>query len=379
MLGNELLNEPREVIDGLKGVLVAKTALSSVNGTEGKLTVCGYDIEEFASNATFEEAVYLLWNQKRASASELQLFKHELALNRELSILTLDLIKQLVNQNLQVLEVLQIAVASMLPLIKDHDSNNLNIMLIAKFPTIIAYFWRLKHSNKIIRPKPELGHVENFFYMINGELPSEKYIKPLEMYLITVMDHGMNASTFTSRCIISSGSDIISAVLGALGSLKGPLHGGAPGPVLEMVLSIQKTNGLEAYLREILESGERIMGFGHRIYKTRDPRADVLKKAGSDFYKDNKTEIFDLFNSVEIKALELLKEYKFGREIHTNVEFYTAFLLYGLGFESELFTPLFAMARLAGWIAHAEEQKLEKSIIRPDSLYIGEYNKKWEL
>ena len=222
-----------------------------------------------------------------------------------------------------------------------------------------------------------MGYVENFLYMLEAKEPEQKRVRALETYLITVMDHGMNASTFVSRCIASSDSDLLSAVLGALGSLKGPKHGGAPGPALELVLEVTKSKDPESYLRNILEKGERLPGFGHRIYKTRDPRADVLKQAGETFYTEKEKDINEMFKKTEQLALQLLHTYKPGRELHTNVEFYTAYLLHGIGIDQELFTPIFAMSRVVGWLAHAKEQQKENLLIRPESLYTGEYGKQW--
>ena len=231
----------------------------------------------------------------------------------------------------------------------------------------------------IIEPNIELGHAENFLYMLKGMVPDKNQAKALETYLITVMDHGMNASTFVSRCIASSDSDLLSAVLGAVGSLKGPKHGGAPGPALKLVLDVSKSDNAEQFIKNLLEKGVRIPGFGHRVYKTRDPRADVLKKAGENFYTGNESDLSQKFIETEQLVLKLLNEYKPGRQLFTNVEFYTAYLLNGLGIEEELFTPLFATARVVGWLGHAKEQIKEDLIIRPKSFYIGEYNKKWSL
>ncbi|MHA2335692.1 MAG: citrate/2-methylcitrate synthase [Candidatus Hodarchaeales archaeon] len=362
-----------------KNNLSTQTILSGIDGMKGTLTISGYSIQELASNATFEEAVYILWNQKQPTKDELVKFSFKLTTYRELSPLTENLIRTLVSQNVLAMEVLQVAISTLLVHIKDKmDFHMLKLLVIAKFPTIIAYYVRIKSGKEIIKPDKKLGHVENFLYMLNRNAPSKKYVKALETYLITVLDHGLNASTFTSRCIISSNSDIVSTVIGALGSLKGSIHGGAPGPVLEMVLAVKDQHNIEQHLRNILEKGKRLMGFGHRVYKTRDPRADVLKEAGKYFYEDNKIDVRELFTKVEEIALKLLEEYKPGRQLYTNVEFYTAYLLYGLGFENELFSPIFAMSRVAGWIAHAEEQRKENSLIRPKAMYIGQYGKKWK-
>ncbi len=214
--------------------------------------------------------------------------------------------------------------------------------------------------------------------MLTGELPNSERVRALETYLNTVIDHGLNASTFTARVIISTGSDLVSAVVGAIGALKGPLHGGAPGPALDMVFEIADAARAEDVLRRKLESGERLMGFGHRVYKVRDPRADVLARAAERlFTRAGDMSLYTLARAVEREALRLLELYKPGRRLQTNVEFYTALLLHGLGFEVSLFTPTFAASRVSGWIAHALEQQRTNRIIRPQSEYTGPRDRTW--
>jgi citrate synthase len=215
--------------------------------------------------------------------------------------------------------------------------------------------------------------------MLFGERPSTAAVRGLETYLNTVADHGLNASTFTCRVIVATRSDLVSAVTGAIGALKGPLHGGAPGPALDMVFEIGTAERAEPYLRAKLERGERLMGFGHRIYKVRDPRAEVLGAAARSFYaaEEDKRKLYELATAVEESAVRLLAEYKPGRNLQTNVEFYTALLLHGLGLPVDLFTPTFAMGRAAGWVAHAEEQLATGRMIRPASEYVGARNRQW--
>jgi citrate synthase len=203
-------------------------------------------------------------------------------------------------------------------------------------------------------------------------------VRGLETYLNTVADHGMNASTFTARVIISTQSDLVSAIVGALGALKGPLHGGAPGPALDMVFEIGETANAETYLRQKLEQGERLMGFGHRIYKVRDPRAEVLSAAAARMYRGNGHQpLYRLASQVEQTAIALLAEYKPGRNLQTNVEFYTALLLHGLDLTPDLFTPTFAIGRIAGWTAHCFEQQYLNRLIRPQSVYVGPRQRQW--
>jgi citrate synthase len=203
-------------------------------------------------------------------------------------------------------------------------------------------------------------------------------VRGLETYLNTVIDHGLNASTFTARVIISTGSDLVSAITGAIGALKGPLHGGAPGPALDMVFAIGTPANAEPYIRAELAAGRRLMGFGHRVYKVRDPRADVLAAAAETMFRDGgDLALYKLARAVEATALRILAEHKPERRLQTNVEFYTALLLHGLGLPTELFTPLFAVSRTAGWLAHAFEQRRTGKLIRPQSLYTGRRGRKW--
>jgi citrate synthase len=258
------------------------------------------------------------------------------------------------------------------------DEQDDAVTLVAAFPTIVATFWRLLEGKAPLEPREDLGHAASFLYLLSGEEPEPERVRGLETYLNTVSDHGLNASTFTARVIVSTRSDLISAVTGAIGALKGPLHGGAPGPALNMVFEIGTPDRAEAVLREKLERGERLMGFGHRVYRVRDPRADVLGRAAERFYlHGGDKSLYDLARSVEATALRLLRERKPDRRLDTNVEFYTALLLHGLDLPTELFTPAFAVGRVAGWTAHGLEQLAHGRLIRPQSEYVGERGRRW--
>jgi citrate synthase len=220
--------------------------------------------------------------------------------------------------------------------------------------------------------REDLGHAAHYLHQVFGVVPEPEQVRSLETYLNTVCDHGLNASTFTARVIVSTRSDVISAVTGAVGALKGPLHGGAPGPALDMVLEIGTADRAEPFIRAKLARGERLMGFGHRIYRVRDPRADVLAAAAERFYSTaGDRGLYQLARSVEATALRLLAEHKPDRRLDTNVEFYTALLLHGLGLPVELFTPTFAVGRMLGWTAHCLEQLRDARLIRPQSRYVG--------
>lgn len=364
-------------VPGLEGVVAAQTRLSSVDGQAGELIIAGFPVEELAGQATFEETVYLLWHDSLSTPTQLAEFREVLTARRELSPVTLELLRGAASQKVAVIDALRMA-AGTLSLQPRDDPEQQALALVAAFPTIIAAYWRLLNGQEPLAPRPDLGHAANYLAMLFGQTPRAEHIRGLETYLNTIMDHGMNASTFTARVIISTQSDLISAVVGALGALKGPLHGGAPGPALDMVFEIGDAANAEAYLRQKLERGERLMGFGHRIYKVRDPRAEVLSAAVARMFQGNGHQgLYSLSRQVEQTAVALLAEYKPGRNLQTNVEFYTALLLHGLGLTADLFTPTFAIGRVAGWIAHCFEQQHIGRLIRPQSVYIGPKDRSW--
>ncbi|MGH3147080.1 MAG: citrate/2-methylcitrate synthase, partial [Rubrobacter sp.] len=286
----------------------------------------------------------------------------------------LELLRAVAAEGVPAMDALRMAAGTMMP----GTSYDEAIALVARLPTIVAAYGRLLAGEEPVAPDPGLGHAANYLYMLTGEAPGEEFARALETYLNTVSDHGMNASTFVARVIVSTRSDVVSAVAGAIGALKGPLHGGAPGPALDVVFEIGEAERAERILREKLGRGERLMGFGHRIYRVRDPRADVLAAAAKRLYDtEGDAELYELALSVEQTALRLLAEHRPGRNLQTNVEFYTALLLHGLGLPSQLFSPTFAVGRVAGWTAHCFEQQGSDRLIRPQSAYIGERDRRW--
>lgn len=360
---------------GLEGVVAAATRLSHVDGERGELIIGGFALEELAANATFEEAVWLLWHGRLPLASELAAFRAELAARRTLPAASLSLLHDCARQGVDPMDALRISTGTIsLGSLAGSEPTT----ILAALPTIVAAYARLRRGGEPIAPRPDLSHAANYLYMLDGSLPDAERTRALETYLNTVIDHGLNASTFTCRVITSTGSDLVSAVVGAIGALKGPLHGGAPGPALEMVFEIGDSSRAEAVLRRKIEAGDRLMGFGHRVYKVRDPRADVLAVAAERlFTRGGDTALYRLARDVETVALRLLEEYKPGRRLQTNVEFYTALLLHGLGLDVPLFTPTFAIGRAGGWIAHALEQRAANRLIRPSSAYVGPRGLTW--
>ena len=357
---------------GLKGIIAAETRLSGVDGEAGELVIAGYPLEEIAERASFEEVVYLLWNGELPDEPILAKFTHKLGECRALSGTTLRVLRDAADKKLSVIDALRLAVATF----SSEDDFSDAQTLVAVLPTVVATYWCLLYEKEPVNSDPELSHVANFLYMLSGNIPNDIQTRALTTYLNTVADHGMNASTFTARVIASTRSDFISAVIGAIGALKGPIHGGAPGPVLLMLEEIGEIKNAESVLRAKLDAGQRLMGFGHAIYRVRDPRADVLARTAKAFFEAD-ADLYTLAMHVEQTALDLLNEYKPCRRLQTNVEFYTALLLRGLGFHPDLFTPIFAIGRVVGWTAHCFEQRALDRIFRPESIYCGDKNGQW--
>jgi citrate synthase len=363
---------------GLEDITVAETRLSRIDGEAGELIIGGYPLDELAREATFEETVYLLRHDRLPTADELTDFRAELAGHRELPDGTRAVLRAAAQAGKPPMDALRMGMASANLDQEKDDPERDATLLVAQTPTIVATYWRLRNDEEPLDPRTDLSHAANYLYMLTGEEPSDAQIQGLETYLNAVSDHGLNASTFTARAIVSTEADVVSAVTGAIGALKGPLHGGAPGPVLDMLTDIQESGDAESYIRETLEAGDRIMGFGHRVYTVRDPRAAVLSEAAEAFYdKADDSEFFALARDVEDTASDLLADYKPDQDLNTNVEFYTAVLLHGIGIPNDLFTTNFAIARVGGWTAHCIEQLADNRLIRPRGKYIGATGRTW--
>jgi len=362
---------------GLDGVVAARTRLSHVDGQAGELIIGGYELKELAGRVSFEEAAHLLWRGALPDRAALAELRREIAALRSLPDETLRVVRAAAKA--APIDALRMACATLSLDLADPDNISPTAdlaaakMLTARFPTIVAAHARVSEGKDPIPPRADLSRAANFLYMVHGKEPDPIGARALDTYWVTVMDHGMNASTFTSRVIASTRSDMVSAVTGAIGALKGPLHGGAPGPVLDMLVEIRSADRAEAWVRNELAAGRRIMGFGHRVYKVRDPRAEVLRKVAEEMstahLEDHK--LFDLARAVEGTALKVLDEVKPGRNLRTNVEFYTALVLQSLGLKPRSFVATFACGRIAGWCAHVIEQHAEDHLIRPQSEYIG--------
>lgn len=362
---------------GLEGVVVARTQLSDVDGQAGVLTVRGYNIEELAGHATFEETAWLLWHGALPNSEELKALHDRLAQYRTLPEETVAAI-ELAARRMGPMDALQFIVGSLI--VDDPDpedaSREANLMraekLVARVPVIVAGYHRLRTGETMVEHRPDCGIAANFLYQLMGQESAAGEVKGLDTYLVTVADHSMNASTFSARVIASTASDMYSAVTGAIGALKGKLHGGAPGPALEMIEQIGRPERAEEWMRQAVSRGQRLMGFGHRIYKVRDPRAEVLYQAAELLADETgEQEALALAREVERVGVQVLAERKPGRNLNTNVEFYTALLLRELGLPQDLFTATFAIGRTAGWTAHVLEQQESGRLIRPQSQYVG--------
>lgn len=382
-----------EIARGLAGIVVTESRLSRVDGEAGELIIGGYALEDLAPFAEFEETLFLLWNDRLPTAKELTDLKADLTSKRELPTATKSLLKEAARSGMVPMDALRLGVDSLSladPSPQD-DSRQANLerakAIAAAATCIVATYWRLLRGEEPVDPSPDLGHAANYLYMLTGQAPHPDAVRGLETYLNTVIDHGMNASTFTARVIISTGSDMYSAIVGAIGALKGPLHGGAPGPALDMVFMLQERSKLsgkpireeaDAYVREVVSSDGRIMGFGHRVYKVRDPRADVLGAAAEKMFQGaGDSQVYQDARAVEEVVVRVLEELKPGRRLQTNVEYYTALVLHGVGLETELFTPTFGISRTGGWTANVLEQIDEHRLIRPRVAYSGDVGRKW--
>ena len=351
--------------------MAAATRLSHVDGEAGRLILAGYAAEDLAPRVSFEEIAHLFLEGQLPEAAEQAAWAQRLAERRPLPGAVIELLREAAAANTLPMDALLMA-APLLRLGHREDARTDALTAIAAFPTIIGAYWRLRQGKEPVPVRSDLPHAAHYLHQLFGEEPTAERTRALETYLNTVCDHGLNASTFTARVIVSTRSDVIAAIAGAVGALKGPLHGGAPGPALEMVFEAGSPEHAEAVIRARLDRGERLMGFGHRVYRVRDPRADILARAAERFYANGgDRQLYDLARAVESTALRLLRERKPERRLDTNVEFYTALLLHGLGLPAELFTPTFAVGRVLGWAAHCLEQLREGKLIRPQSEYIG--------
>jgi citrate synthase len=364
---------------GLDGIVAFSTTKSFIDGQKGELIYAGYNIDTLAENATFEEVCFLLWNDRLPNQSELDELKKELIGQRELPAPVLEYIKS-TNKKAEPMAVVRTAVSMLADFevdsTGDKDKDNLKhaISMTAQIPTIIAAFDRARQGKEIVAPLKEGSTAFNFLYMLNGEKPGEAAEKTMDLCLILHAEHGMNASTFTARTICATESDMFSSITGAIGALKGPLHGGANTAVMNTLLELQKQGDKAdavAFTKEKLAKKEKIMGFGHRVYKTFDPRAFHLRKMSKELSEETGHQ--NLYKWSE----DMLKTMKDEKNIDPNVDFFSATVYYSIGIQPDLYTCIFTMSRVSGWSAHYIEQAANNRLVRPRALYIGEKNLDW--
>jgi citrate synthase len=363
---------------GLDGIVAFSTNKSSIDGSKGELIYAGYNIDTLAENATFEEVCFLLWKNRLPNSEELEDLKKELQSNRELPEQVLNYITT-TNIKSEPMGVLRTAV-SMLANFDDNPNERTGegvyhraINITAKIPTIIAAFQRVRDGKEVVSPLKDKSHAYNFLYMLNNEAPGEKAEKVMDLCLVVHAEHGMNASTFTARTIGATEADMYSSVTGAIGALKGPLHGGANTAVMNTLLEFEKSDHPEVktFVKDKLAKKEKISGFGHRVYKVFDPRARHLQRLAKALAEETGyTQLYDW----SMTMLETMKEEK---DIDPNVDFFSATVYYSIGIKPDIFTCIFTMSRVSGWTGHFMEQADNNRLIRPRALYTGKKNLKW--
>lgn len=373
----------KEVRKGLEGVIALESSISFIDGKKGKLYYRGYKIKDLVENASFEEIVYLLWFKKLPNKKQLTQFTKKLRSERKIDNQVINILKKC-PRNANGMDALRTAVSYLSHCDKDLNKNDPQAIirkatrLTAKLPTIVAAFRRIQQGKKPVQPKSNLSHGANFLYMLNGKLPGKKEARAMELDFILTAEHGLNASTFSARTAISTLSDYHSAICNGIGTLKGPLHGGARKEVYKMLEQINNPKKAEKFVMKKIKKHQVIMGFGHRVYKTLDPRARIFKeelKNLSAELKNNKW--FEISQEVEKTVMREIVEKK-GKPIYPNVDFYTGGIYKILNIPKELSNAIFAIARIAGWTAHILEQYQDNRLIRPRAKYTGKLDIKYK-
>jgi citrate synthase len=366
---------PSPRASGLEGVVATQSGICFIDGTAGRLVYRGYDIGELVENATFEETAFLLWDGKLPNKSELSTLKSQLGASMTLPRHAQEILRALPKQ-MQPMDALRTVVSSLSANDPDLESNDPEadrrkaVRITAQLPTIVTSFHRLREGNQPIEPDPSLSLAGNFLYMLNGKKPHETLERVMDAALILHAEHGMNASTFAARVAAATLADMHAAITAAIAALKGPLHGGANQDVMEMLLKAGDVNAAEKMVREMLSSGKKVPGFGHRVYKTFDPRATFLKKMSKQLGEAaGNTKWYEMSE----RLIPIVKQMK---NKDPNVDFFSASAYYTMGIPLDLFTPIFAIARVTGWSAHVMEQHSNNRIIRPTDDYTGPFDLK---
>ena len=364
------------VVRGLEGVCAAETAISYVDGVQGKLYYQGYDLDELAGRASFSEVAHLLFFGSLPTAAQLHSFRSRLVSEMRLPTQVLPMI-QMAPAGAHPMAVLRTVVSALSMFDPDAQDNceaateRKAVRLLAQVPTIITDLHRSRSGKPVLSPDPQLGFAANFLYMFRGQPPDPEEQRAFDLVMVLHADHGLNASTFASRVAASTLSDMHSALSAAIGTLKGPLHGGANQRVMEMLDGIDNVSEVESYIDGMLNDKQRIMGFGHRVYKVEDPRAHHLREVSRSLCeRANVPHLFEISQRIE-------KVVHDRKGIYPNVDFYSATVQHALRIPDEYFTTIFAAARTAGWIAHIREQYADNRLIRPTSKYISGFDRKW--
>ena len=361
---------------GLAGVVAAESALSFIDGEAGRLSYRGYDVNVLARHASYLESVYVLWYDALPSAMELAAFEGILAAQRSLPPEVLAVLGELPADSapMAALRTAVSVLGQVDPEAEDisHEADLRKAgRLVARMPTIVAAFDRLRRGLEPVEPDGELSHAANFLYMLRGEIPTDTAVRALDTSLLLYLEHGLNASTFTARVVASTLADMHSAITAGIAALKGPLHGGANEKAMEMLLEIGSVEAVAGYLDRALAEKQKIMGFGHRVYRAEDPRAAHLRQMSEALSREaGEARWFDVSRVLEDLMLE-------RKGLHCNVDFYCATVYYSLGLPIDLFTPLFAIGRTGGWAAHVMEQHMHNRLIRPRAEYTGELDRPW--
>jgi citrate synthase len=361
---------------GLREVIAADTKLSDIDGEKGTLSYVGYDIQDLAEHSTYEEVVYLLHHLQLPAAPELESVAAVLAGERDLHPFQVQLMRTLAEQT-SPMSMLRTSVSAASAFDPDGWDESPDaqarkaLRLIAKTASLIATYHRLRTGMEMVTPNPALPHAADFLWMLHGTEPDPEDARVLDTTFILYADHTMNASTFTARIVASTLADMFSAITAAIGTLKGPLHGGANEEAMKSFEEVGKPENAEAYVRDRLERHEKIFGFGHAVYKSYDPRATILKRLSKDACeRAGNPQLHEIAEAIEVAVFE-------QKHLYPNVDFYAAAVFHVLGVPTDLMTPVFAAARMAGWTAHVREQYADNRVIRPGSRYIGPKQQTW--
>ncbi len=362
-------------VRGLEGVIAAETRIGYVDGANGKLYYAGYEINDLAKHCCYEECVFLLWNDRLPTRKELNDFRAELIPEMTLPDPLVQWFKR-VPRGVHPMVMLRSGVSDLALYDEETEDNSVEanrrkaIRLVARISAIIAGFYRIYNKKPLVKPDPKQGLAYNFLRMFNGKNPTRDQVEAMELMYVLHADHGFNASTFAARVTASTLADIYAAITAAIGALKGPLHGGANQRVMEMLQGIESPDEVEAYIDGLLDRGERIMGFGHRVYKVEDPRARFLRKYSEKLCGGKSANgYYEISRRIEKKVKKV-------KGIYPNVDFYSATVQHALGIPVDYYTTIFAASRIAGWTAHVIEQHADNRLMRPRSQFIGKLNRK---